>query len=94
MSENNNTVKKSAVKQWLKSLLQATLLPVCYDIGLFGRFDRKLVLFADSNSDTLPDSMQPLYDELKRRGYRCGICCRDISKAGFMGTIRDCANLI
>ena len=88
MDRNENTVKKIAVKQWLKSLLQMTLLPFCYDIGLFGRFDRKLVLFADSNSDSLPDPMQPLYDELKRRGYRCEVCCRDVSKAGLVGTLR------
>ena len=88
MDKNENTVKKSAVKQWLKSILQATLLPFCYDIGLFGRFDKKLILFADSNGDTLPDTMQPLFDELKRRGYRCEVCCRDIAKAGIVGTLR------
>ena len=88
MKNRDNTVKKSAVKQWLKSLLQATLLPLCYDIGMFGRFDKRLVLFADSNTDTLPDSMQPLFDELTRRGYRCEVCCRDVSRAGIYGTLR------
>ena len=82
------SVKKSAGKEWLKSLLQATALPVFYNIGLFGKYDKKLILFADSNTDALPADMQPLFDELKRRGFRCEVCCRDVSRAGVVGTLK------
>ena len=88
MKSIDKTVVKSAPKQWLKTLLQNTLLPVCYNIGVFGRFGKKRILFADSNSNALPDSMRPLFGELKRRGFECEVCCCDVSRAGIAGTLR------
>lgn len=84
------STKKSAVKQYLKSLLQATLLPLCYRSARRRPIDRRLIIFADSNtpSDTLPDSMQSLWDEFTARGYRCERHCCDVSKAGIFGTLK------
>lgn len=78
-------VKKSAVKQYVKTLLQSTLLPVCYDSARRQPLDKKLILFADSNSDTLPDTMSGLKEELISRGYRCEDWCCDLSKSGLAG---------
>ncbi|MCD8095490.1 MAG: CDP-glycerol glycerophosphotransferase family protein [Ruminococcus sp.] len=74
-------VKKSALKQYLKLALQG-MLSIKYNFSLKrSGFDKKLMLFADSNSDSLPESMRLLYDELKSRGYRCEAWCLDFSRA-------------
>lgn len=80
--------KKSAVKQYLKSLLQATLLPLCYRSACGKPIDRRLMIFADSNTDDLPESMQSLWDEFTARGYKCERQCRDVSRAGIVGTLK------
>ncbi|MBR1724734.1 MAG: hypothetical protein IJ723_06940, partial [Ruminococcus sp.] len=61
-------VRKSAVKQYIKSLLQSTLLPLCYNSARRKPLDKKLILFADSNGDTLPEAMSGLRKELSSRG--------------------------
>lgn len=81
-------VKKSAVKQYAKSLLQSTLLPLCYNISRREPLDKKLILFADSNSDTLPETMESLRAELSFRGFTCEDWCCDLSKAGIVGGLR------
>lgn len=75
-------VKKSAVKQYLKYILQKTLLPIWYRQGCRGAVRKKTVIFADSNSNTPPESMLPLISELKRRGFNVKIMCRDFSSCG------------
>lgn len=81
-------VKKSALKQYLKYALQKTLLPLSYNVGKRSPIDKKLALFADSNSDTLPESMAALKDELSKRGYRCEVWCCDFQKSGFIKMLR------
>lgn len=80
--------RKSAVKQYLKYILQKTLLPLCYRAGLRSPAEENLVLFADSNSDSPPESMTALIGELTRRGCICETHCLDFSKAGFGGMLR------
>ncbi len=81
-------VRKSAVKQYIKTLLQSTLLPLCYDSARRHPLDKKLILFADSNGDTIPEPMESLKAELSRRGYKCEDWCCDLSKAGIAGGLR------
>ena len=90
------TVKKSAVKQRLKYLLQKTLLPLCYDIGvLFGKFDKDLVIFADCNSSQPPECQRLLMDELERRGYKCEARCCDFTSEGYLTILKYmCAFMI
>ncbi|MBQ1537261.1 MAG: CDP-glycerol glycerophosphotransferase family protein [Ruminococcus sp.] len=78
-------VRKSAVKQYIKTLLQSTLLPLCYDSARRRPLNKKLILFADSNSDSLPESMESLKAELAARGFECEEQCCDLSKAGMIG---------
>jgi CDP-ribitol ribitolphosphotransferase len=82
------SVKKSAVKQYLKYILQKTVLPLSYGINRRKPIDERLVLFADSNCDTPPDSMTALMDELTRRGYVCEPQCLDFSRSGFVGMLK------
>ena len=44
------STKKSALKQYLKYILQKTLLPIWYDSCRSKPIEEKLVLFADSNA--------------------------------------------
>ena len=74
-SAPKRTVRKSALKQRFKTLLQKTLLPLCYRSAADKPIDPKLILFADSNGTELPDSMRPLWEELTRRGYTCEKHC-------------------
>ena len=37
---------------------------------------KKLAVFANDCVRSLPDNMQCLYDELRRRGYRCILCLK------------------
>ena len=71
-----------------KTLLQSTLLPLCYDSARRHPLDKKLILFADSNGDTIPEPMESLKAELSRRGYKCEDWCCDLSKAGIAGGLR------
>ena len=75
-------VRKSAFKQYVKQILQKTLLPFWYRQGCRKGIDKKLVVFADSNGDTLPESMRPLMKELKRRGMKVRVMCCDFSSCG------------
>ncbi len=90
------TVKKSAVKQRIKYLLQKTLLPLCYDIGiLFRKFDKDLVIFADCNSSRPPECQRLLMDELERRGYKCEARCCDFTSEGYLTILKYmCAFMI
>ncbi len=78
-------IKKNAAKQYIKTMLQKTLLPLCYNAGvLFLKPDSRLILFADSNGDTLDERMRLLKNELASRGYSCEEWCLDFSKAGMI----------
>ena len=82
------STKKSALKQYLKYILQKTLLPIWYDFCRSKPIEEKLVLFADSNGDRPPESMLPLMAELEKRGYMCEAWCCDFSAAGFGGMLK------
>lgn len=90
------TVKKSALKQYLKFLLQKTLLPFCYNFcsSRSEDIDEKLIIFADSNSDEPPESMTRLMSELRRRGYVCEEHFMDFSQSGFFGMIKFMLNFM
>ena len=61
---------KQILRQYIKTLLQNTLLPLCYLWGKRRPVDKKLVLLADSNTFDIPESMTLIRRELIRRGYR------------------------
>lgn len=79
---------KTIIKQIVKASVQSLLLPVVYSFYRSRRIDRKKVVFADSNSDTLPESMSEMYKKVKENGYEVTLCLCDIRKAGVLGTLR------
>ncbi|MCR5214239.1 MAG: CDP-glycerol glycerophosphotransferase family protein [Eubacterium sp.] len=46
------------------------------------------IVFADMHTDGIPQSMQAVYKELKRRGYRPKVMCKDTAKMGPVGFLR------
>lgn len=79
---------KRKFKGYIKYILQNTLLPLCYELNRHKPLDDKLVIFADSNCDTLPESMVLLWKELKSRGYKCKKFCLDFSKASVFAMLK------
>lgn len=78
---------KGVVKQLSKTLMQSLLLPLVYSFYRSRRIEKKKVIFADSNSDTLPESMREMYRKVKDSGYDITLCLCDIRKAGFLGAL-------
>ena len=59
--------KRESHDRWLTG----ELFPSLYKENSRSPIDEKLVLFASSKTDVLPDSMKSLYDTLLRKGYKC-----------------------
>ena len=75
------------VKQTGKNLLNRFFLPFIYNLYKHKKIDEKKIIFADSNSYTLPESMQSVYDECRRRGYDCREMFIDFRSCGFKNTV-------
>ena len=50
--------RKRIIRQHIKSALQKTLLPLCYKLSKKKDIDKKLVILADLNSVSTPESME------------------------------------
>ena len=61
--------RKRIIRQHIKSALQKTLLPLCYKLSKKKDIDKKLVILADLNSVSTPESMELIKAELQSRGY-------------------------
>lgn len=59
------------IKQIIKMGLQHLVLPLVYDFWriVYWKKEKELLIFADSRHETLPYSMQNVYDALKKKGY-------------------------
>lgn len=64
---------RHTLKQFMKNLLHSTFLPCIYAIYRKSPVEKGKILFADSNSDSMPESMTVLYNCLKNSGsdIRC-----------------------
>ncbi|MDO4944261.1 MAG: CDP-glycerol glycerophosphotransferase family protein [Ruminococcus sp.] len=76
------------IKQYLKTVLQKTLLPICYNISKKEHIDSKLVILADSNCADTPESMLCMKEELLKRGYRVKEMYLDFSKNGIVSVMK------
>ena len=56
--------RKRIIRQHIKSALQKTLLPLCYKLSKKKDIDKKLVILADLNSVSTPESMGLIKAEL------------------------------
>lgn len=79
---------KHIVRQYIKTALQKTLLPLSYNWAKQKRINERLVILADSNTDSTPESMELVKDELKRRGYEVLEMYCDFSKASMIQSLK------
>lgn len=79
---------KIAVKQYVKTALQKTILPLCYNFSQKKNIERRLVILADSNCSDTPESMLCMKKELVRRGYNVKEMYLDFSKSGMAAMMR------
>lgn len=70
------------IKQYVKTVLQKTLLPLCYNFSKKKEIDSELVILADSNCGETPESMVLMRDELLKRGYKVKEMYLDFSVSG------------
>lgn len=79
---------KQILRQYIKTVLQKTLLPICYLWGKRKPVDSSLVLFADCNSYEMPESMVLIKKEIGRRGYKTEEHFCDFSSAGATASLK------
>ncbi len=79
---------KQILRQYIKTVLQKTLLPLCYLWGKRRPVNEKLILFADSNTFRIPESMILMREELKKRGYTVEEHFCDFSSAGMTASLK------
>ena len=70
--------RKRIIRQHIKSALQKTLLPLCYKLSKKKDIDKKLVILADLNSVSTPESMElikvrEMYCDLSSCGMVSGL---------------------
>ncbi|MFT3952374.1 MAG: CDP-glycerol glycerophosphotransferase family protein [Oscillospiraceae bacterium] len=77
------------IKQFVKFLLQAAVLPVVYRYSRRRRMDERLVVFADAHSRTVPRSMESVREAFIARGYRVADCFFDTGRDSFAATLKN-----
>ena len=65
-----------AARERKRDFLYFHFWPWCYRLFSRRPVQKKLAVFANDCVRSLPDNMQCLYDELRRRGYRCILCLK------------------
>ena len=79
---------KNSIKQRLKNILNKVYLPFIYKISTFKPIVPGRVIFADSNTDDLPDSMELVYKNYLEKGYDVRLWVKDIRKLSFFGLFK------
>ena len=80
--------RKRIIRQHIKSALQKTLLPLCYKLSKKKDIDKKLVILADLNSVSTPESMELIKAELQSRGYKVREMYCDLSSCGMVSGLK------
>ncbi len=63
------------IKQIIKMSFQNVILPICYWFHSRGKINEKLVVFADAHHDTIPYSMEEIYEQVKKLDVQIVECC-------------------
>lgn len=66
---------KLALRNIEKMIIHKVLLPAMYEFYRKLPVDEQLVIFADAKNAKVPFSMEAMYDEMKRRGYKVENWC-------------------
>lgn len=80
--------RRRIIRQHIKSALQKTLLPLCYKLSMKKDIDKRLVILADLNCKTTPDSMELIKCELEKRGYNVKEMYCDLSDCGMASGLK------
>lgn len=79
---------KNILKQYAKTFLQKTLLPLSYNLAKKKKIDEKLCILADSNCDKTPESMELIKAELTEQGYTVREMYADFSQIGILSMMK------
>ena len=71
------------IKQFLKNIANKVVLPVTYCLGCISPIKCRKILFADSNTDHIPFSMERIHDMLSKQNYDIRFFFMDFRKSGF-----------
>ena len=77
-----NSLKKIhfVLIQFIKKILFSVVLPIISLVFKKNKLDEKLILFADAHSEGIPFSMNLLYKQVVKMGYKVRIHCYDYRK--------------
>ncbi len=80
---------KFRIKQYIKMFIQNKYLPAVYRKAVKKtKVDKNTVIFADMHSDTIPYSMQAVYDRVKADGKNVLLYCRDMNRMSYGELVR------
>lgn len=69
--------------------MQQFYMPLIYNMYRKKKIEKGLALFADAHNDSIPFSMEKMYEEISlRKEFQVEAYVTDFSKAGLMGTMR------
>ncbi len=81
--------RKRIIRQHIKSALQKNaFLPLCYKLSKKKGYRQKLVILADLNSVSTPESMELIKAELQSRGYKVREMYCDLSSGGMVSGLK------
>lgn len=78
---------KVILRQKIKTILHKCFLPMVYNFYRFRRLEPRKVIFADSNTETLPDSMREVYEKLRQEGYDIRLHFCNFQTCGLTGML-------
>ena len=76
------------IRQFIKMLLQKTLLPLLYKIYTYQRIEQDLVIFADAHHNSLPFSMKHMHDAFKQTDYKVKDFFLDFQNVGTLELVK------
>ncbi len=71
-----------------KAFVQNVLCPMVYNLNRTKPVDKRLVVFADAHTETMPEHMRPLYEKLYRRGFLLKTWFFDTAKLTYPELVR------
>lgn len=79
---------KFVLKQYVKMFVQSVALPIVYSLHKYKPIEQNLVIFADAHHNTMPYSMEYLYNELSKQQYTIETHIQNYATASFSQKIK------
>lgn len=77
------------IKQLVKMLSQAVILPLWYTLFRWQKTDERLVVFADAHNHAMPYSMKLIHERFEAEGYRICDMFSDYGRDSFFVTFKN-----